>query len=297
MHKNINLLLPIKVIILAFALLLMLTGINMTSFAEFSADEPILLSSTNSEFEKSWTCSPYFTQSVHLKWQEEGGIKDFQGLLVPELGTIIKNDSQSDISLYLDFSVSAQIYDIYNIQFAPTNFNINEAYLNYKTDFSNRYLPANLKCELYPDNDLFNLGMESEWFRQNNLEVYTEILLYDLFSCADDKLPDNNCGLTIGAQWSDIFNREDDKCTNFKIEFSSIDKQALLQINQKIDSDLFFEITYTTQPLISTSLNYDIYKNWQLELSALFSNIQEIDNQPNQNIREFSLITAFIYKF
>lgn len=44
---------------------------------------------------------------------------DFQGLLVPELGTIIKTDLQSDICLYLDFSVSAQIYDIYNNKFAP----------------------------------------------------------------------------------------------------------------------------------------------------------------------------------
>ncbi len=75
----------------------------------------------------------------------------FQGLLVPELGVIIDGNPNRKSSFFLDLSIDAQIYDIYNIQFAPTNFNIKKAYLKHKTDFSSEYLQDGIEWQIGRD--------------------------------------------------------------------------------------------------------------------------------------------------
>ena len=292
----------IKIVIQLF-LLVILINLNITSFAAISDNESNLFISPDDESEKSQIFYPYFTQSVHFKWIKEGDIGDFQGLLVPELGTIIKTDPQSDICLYLDFSVSAQIYDIYNIKFAPVNLNVNKAYLNYKPDFSNKHMPDNIKFEIYSDNqiivydDSLNLGLEGAWLLSEKVKLYAEFLLYDLFSCQNNKFSNNKYGLNIGAQWFDLFNREGNKHTNFKIEYNGADNCLLLQINQQINDSLSLEVAYKHNCHISTSINYNISKNWQLELTGFFCNSHNNDFEPGQNAREFSLLTLLSYRF
>jgi len=91
--------------------------------------------------EDKWSVNGYFEQSVYLKWQnqldDKNSNKDsgqIQGLLVPELGMIFYGELWDDDSSFLfDLSVNAQIYDIYNIQFAPFNLNLNKLYLKFKT--------------------------------------------------------------------------------------------------------------------------------------------------------------------
>ena len=97
---------------------------------------------TNTDF----SIEPYFIQSIHLKWQDdinfsqnpanENDLNNFakeipnmylQGLLVPEFGIAVKANSNPNYSFCLDFSADAQIYDIYNIRFAPINFNIKKS--------------------------------------------------------------------------------------------------------------------------------------------------------------------------
>lgn len=289
----------IKIIISIF-LLLILTGINITSFAALSKNNHVFSNSLNDKSEKSWSIDPYFTQSIYLKWQQGDSIGNLQGLLVPELGSIITSNPWLDISVYFDFSMAAQIYDIYNIQFAPINFNINQVYLNYNTDFSNKNLPDSFKFELYSDDDqynddIYNLGLEAKWCTKKDLELYTELLLYDLFSGTDYNFSNNSYGLTIGAQWYDIFNSEDDKHTDLKMEYSEKDNIILFQITQQINDDLSLELAYAQH--FSTYLTYNINENCQFEISGLIDNIQNINNQPNQNIKEYSIITAFTYKF
>ena len=279
----------------------MLNGINIYSFAALSENNSISPDSLKDNPEESQLFYPYFTQTMYLKWQKEFEIIDMQGLLVPELGFVYKDNSDSDISVYLDFSVDAQIFDLYNIHFSPVNINLNQACLSYKTDFSNKYLPDNLKCELYSDYDIFdneivNLGLEARWFPEKNLELYTELLFYDLFSSDNLKQLENKYGLMIGTQWSDILNSKDNRHTDLIIEYSGIEKQILFQIDQQINDESYLEIAYTNKHKISASLTYDINNNCQLELTGIFENINT-DYQPEQSIREFSIITSFTWYF
>jgi hypothetical protein len=224
--------------------------------------------------------------------------------LVPELGTVIKGNPQSDIFLYLDFSVTAGIFDIYNIRFAPLDFNANKASLTYKTDYSSKYLPDYLKLELYSDgdqytynNDFYNLGLEAKWCTKNGLQLYAELSLYDLFSEIGKNFSNNNYGLTIGAQWFDIFDKGEDKFTNFKIEYEGLKNKINFQINQQINDCLSLEVANIYNYNISTSINYNISKNWQLEITGLFLNTNNDNNMQSQNAREFSLITSLFYRF
>jgi len=282
----------------------MLSVINITSFAAPPINKIASNDITDNESEKSWSIDPYFTQSVHLKWIEEGNIGDFQGLLIPELGTIIKSDPQSDIFLYLDFSVSAQIYDIYNIRFAPVDFNVNSAKLTYKTDYSSKYLPDILQLELCPDDeqynyndDIYNLVLGAEWCTEKDLEIYAEFLFYDLFSETGYNFLNNNYGLTIGAQVFDIFDKGEEKSTDFKIEYEWLKNNINFQLNQQINDSLSLEVAYTHKHHITTSLSYNISKTWQLEITDLLFNSSDIVNEPGQNVREFSLITSLTYSF
>jgi len=288
-------------IFISAILLLTLPEVSINSFAAFSDNQPASSDSLNNKSEKNISFNPYFTQTIHLRWQEEGGIGDFQGLLVPELGTSITVDPHSDISVCLDISLVVQIFDIYNIQFSPVSLNINQAYLNYKTDFSNKYMPDSFKFELCSDDDqynddIYNLGLETKWYNtKKDLEIFAEIFLYDLFSKTGYNFSNNNYGLTIGAQWYDIFNSEDDKHTDIKMEYSKKDNKIFFQITQQINGDLSLELTYAQH--FSSSLTYNINENCQFEIIGLLYNTQNINNQPNQNIKEYSLITAFTYKF
>jgi len=213
---------PIRKITLV-AFLFMLFVFNLTVFAASSDNKITANDIIENESEKSWSIEPYLTQSVHLKWIEEGGIIDFQGLLIPELGTIIEGNPRSNVYLFFDFSVATAIFDIYNIQFSPVDLNINKASLTYKTDYYSKYLPENLKLELYPGSDpynldMYNFGLETKWSSKNDLEIFAELLLYNLFDETGYNFSKNNYGLIIGAQWFDIFNMGVDKSTDFKIE-------------------------------------------------------------------------------
>jgi len=291
----------LKIIILTI-LIAILFETSLTSFAAYSVNQIVSADSPYNESEKNWSIEPYFTQSVYLKWIEEGNIGDFQGLLVPELGTTIKGDLNADISAFLDISLVAQIYDIYNIEFAPVRLNINQAYLNYNTDFSNKYLPDNFKLELYSDgdsynDDIYNFGFEAKWSPENDLELYTEFLLYNLFSEKSYNYSNNSYELTIGAQCFDIFDTGNNKSTNFKIEYELLKNKINFQLNQRINDSLSLEVTYAHNFHISTSINYNINKNWQLELSGLHRNTHIDNNESSNNAREFSLITSISYRF
>ncbi len=110
---------------------------------------------------KTWSVGGYYEQSVYLKWQNqlEGNdlntpylnLGQIEGLLIPELGVVIDGNPNRKSSFFLDLSIDAQIYDIYNIQFAPTNFNIKKAYLRHKTDFSSEYLPDGIEWQIGRD--------------------------------------------------------------------------------------------------------------------------------------------------
>jgi hypothetical protein len=317
----------IRIITITFLLLILLVY-NINSFAAYSDQKTIYYDLPNSVTEKSLTFNPYFAQSIHLKWLEEGNIGDFQGLLIPELGIIIKGDSHYDISVYFDFSIAAHIYDIYNIQFAPISFNINQAYLNYKTEFSKKYMPDSFKVELYSDNDntiyhdnLYNLGLETTWISEKDIKIYTEYLFYYFVSRDGIEVSKNNFGLKLGTKCYDVFKSKDGKDTDIRIEYSGIKNQILLQINQQINKDLSLEFDYTQNSNLnngenyyllsshslpdiigkshnfSTSLIYDINKNCQLQLTGLLNSTRNIDNQSNQYIKEYSLITSINYKF
>lgn len=290
----------LKIIILAILITILLES-SLTLFAASSDNTLASSDSLNNESEKSWSIDPYFTQSVYLKWIEEGNIGDFQGLLVPELGTIIKGNTKSDISLYLDISVTAEIFDIYNIRFAPVDFNVNKANLTRKTDYSSKYLPDILKLELYPNgeqyNDIYNLGLEAKWCKEKDLEIYIEFLVYDLFSEASYNFSNNKSGLTIGAQWFDIFDKGVEKSTDFKIGYEGLKNKINLQLKQQINDSLSLEVAYNHNYNISTSISYNINKNWQLELISLYRNTHIDNNKPSNNAREFSLITSISYIF
>ena len=125
---------------------------------------------------------PYFIQSVHLKWLDESNISQnpvnesylnnafknigdmqLQGLLVPELGIVIKANNYPDSLFCLDLSIDAQIYDIYNINFSPLNFNVNKAYLSYKLDFLSNFLEDGINLKIGRD-ELF-------WGPSQNLDI------------------------------------------------------------------------------------------------------------------------------
>ena len=291
----------LKIIILTI-LIAILFETSLTSFAAYSVNQIVSADSPYNESEKNWSIEPYFTQSVYLKWQEEAGIRDFQGLLVPELGTTIKGDLNADISAFLDISLVAQIYDIYNIEFSPVRLNINQTYLNYNTDFSDKYLPDSFKLEFYSDgdsynDDIYNLGLEAKWCKEKDLEIYIEFLVYDIFSEASYNFSNNKSGLIIGAQWFDIFDKGVEKSTDFKIEYEGLKNEINLQLNQQINDSLSLEVSYNHNCYISTSIYYNISKNWQLELISLYRNTHIDNNEPSNNAREFSLTTSLSYRF
>jgi len=399
-----------KILFIVFILL----TINIGSYAA----EP----DTNTDI----SIEPYFTQSIHLKWQDdinfsqnsanENDINNsakkianmpLQGLIVPEAGIAVKADRNPNYSFCLDFSVDAQIYDIYNIRFAPINFNLKKAYLTYRTDFLNKFLDDGIELQIgrdellwgpsqnldirapldsfssiaedlpwdmlkysgsiklfenqkqnnnkllnfsrvlsifdnnwligqrfeyYPDNkwrlglteatfinnfknssiiyfnplpiplfnylarqiaeneliidkpeieknNYHNIGFDITWYPENNLQLYTEIILYDLTVWEDIKssLNPTNYGLTIGGYFSDIFTNKD-KNTDLSIEYNH------LRVTEEAN-------------VFSASLIHDITDKCQIELIGTIKNSSNIDNQLNEKLQELTLNLEIQYRF
>jgi hypothetical protein len=371
-----------------------------------------------------FSIEPYFTQSIHLKWQDDINFSQnsaneyepnnpateianlqLQGLLVPELGIGIKSDNSPRSSFCLDFSIDAQVYDIYNIRFAPVNFNIKKAYLTYRIDFLNEFVDDGIELQIgrdklvwgpsqnldirayrgsfptitgdtpwdmlkysgkiklndnqsqynknllnftrifsifdkkwligqrfeyFPDqkwrlglseatvinkyknssliylnplpiplfnyfagqllengltpdkpeiekDNYYNLGLDVTWFPSKKLQLYTEMILYNLTDGQklNSLLNPTNYGFTLGGYVSDIFSN---KNTDLRIEYSN------------------FEIIEQSQ-LFSTSLIHDINQNCQLELTGVLEYILNKDKQLNQDTRELSFIIELNYRF
>jgi len=99
--------------------------------------------------EETFLFSGYLNQSLSLVGQNEKienkqkvenqgeykkNMKLSQGLLELQFGAQLSGELWEEIPFMIDFSLATQIYDIYNVVFAPLSFNLNEAYLKFKTN-------------------------------------------------------------------------------------------------------------------------------------------------------------------
>ena len=128
-------------------------------------------------------------------------------------------------------------------------------------------------------NNYHNLGFDLSWFPEKNLELYIEMILYDLPVRAElnSFLHMDKYGLAIGGYFSDIFTNKG-KDTDLRIEYN---KTKLRE----------------EKTLFSASLIHDISKKCQIELSGTIKNSRNIDNQVNEKLQELALSIELQYRF
>jgi hypothetical protein len=93
-----------------------------------------------SHIQDTISISGYLNQKLHFKGQNENpsapssAIKLNQGLYELKFGTIISGEIWENAAFLADISVDVQVFDLSNIQFSPSDLNLNKAYLKFKTD-------------------------------------------------------------------------------------------------------------------------------------------------------------------
>ncbi len=109
--------------------------------------------------EETFLFSGYLNQSLSLVGQNEKiehqqkienqeehkkNIKLSQGLLELQFGAQLSGELWEELPFMIDLSLATQIYDIYNIDFAPVSLSLNKAYLKFKTNSFRLSLPDSM---------------------------------------------------------------------------------------------------------------------------------------------------------
>jgi len=134
----------------------------------------------------------------------------------------------------------------------------------------------NLKID---KNNYHNLGVDLNWFLDKNMELYTEMIFYDLpvGKKLNTCLYSANYGLAIGGYFPDIFTNKGN-ATDLRIEYN--------KTNLREEATLFL-----------ASLIHNINKKCQIELSGTIKNSRNIDNQLNEKLQELALSIELQYRF
>jgi hypothetical protein len=83
-------------------------------------------------------------QKIENQEEHKKNIKLSQGLFELQFGAQLSGELWEELPFMIDFSLTTQVYDIYNVDFAPLSLNLNKAYLKFQTNSFRLSLPDSI---------------------------------------------------------------------------------------------------------------------------------------------------------